>query len=129
MSSEAQSSPAAARPAIGWIGTGVMGAAMCGHLLGAGHEVAVFNRTPGRAQPLVDAGARLLASPAEVAAASDVTFTMVGYPADVREVVLGRDGVLAGASAGNVLVDMTTSEPALAREIDAAARQARRAGP
>ena len=99
-----------------------MGAAMCGHLLAAGHPATVFNRTRERAQPLLDAGAGWADSPAAVAAASDVVFTIVGFPADVREVVLGEDGVLAGAQTGSVLVDMTTSEPSLAREIDEAAR-------
>ena len=107
---------------VGWIGTGVMGAAMCGHLLAAGYPVTVFNRTRERAQALLDAGAGWASSPAEVAAASDVVFTIVGFPSDVREVVLGDDGVLAGARPGSVLVDMTTSEPSLAREIAEAAR-------
>jgi 3-hydroxyisobutyrate dehydrogenase len=107
---------------IGWIGTGIMGAPMCGHLLAAGHAVTVFNRSPERARPLIDRGARWAESPRAVAEQADVVFTMVGLPDDVRQVVLGRDGVLAGASAGSVLVDMTTSEPALAREIHEAAR-------
>jgi 3-hydroxyisobutyrate dehydrogenase len=107
---------------VGWIGTGVMGAAMCGHLLAAGHPVTVFTRTRERAQATLDAGAEWADSPAAVAAASDVVFTIVGFPSDVREVVLGEDGVLAGARPGTVLVDMTTSEPSLAREIDEAAR-------
>ncbi|MBX3025989.1 NAD(P)-dependent oxidoreductase [bacterium] len=109
-------------PRIGWIGTGVMGAAMCGHLVARGHAVTVFTRTAERAAPLLARGARWAASPRAVAAQSDVVFTMVGFPDDVREVVLGADGTLAGAAAGAVLVDMTTSEPALAREIEAAAR-------
>jgi 3-hydroxyisobutyrate dehydrogenase len=107
---------------VGWIGTGVMGAAMCGHLLAAGYPVTVFNRTRERAQGLLDGGAVWADSPAGVAAAADVVFTIVGYPADVREVVLAEDGVLAGARPGSVLADMTTSEPSLAREIEEAAR-------
>lgn len=106
---------------IGWIGTGVMGAPMCGHLLQAGFPVTVFNRTRARATGLLEAGARWADSPADVAAASDVVFTMVGFPADVREVVLGERGALAGVRPGAVLVDMSTSEPALAVEIAAAA--------
>jgi 3-hydroxyisobutyrate dehydrogenase len=106
---------------VGWIGSGVMGAAMCGHLLAAGHPVTVFNRTRGRAQALIDGGAEWADSPAAVAAAADVVFTIVGFPTDVRQVVLGEDGALAGARAGSVLVDMTTSEPSLAREIHEAA--------
>lgn len=110
-------------PRLGWIGTGVMGAAMCGHLLARGHAVTVFTRSAERAAPLLARGARWAASPRAVAEQSDVVFTMVGFPHDVREVVLGAAGALAGAAAGAVLVDMTTSEPALAREIEAVARQ------
>ncbi len=112
--------PTAAR--VGWIGTGVMGAAMCGHLLDRGHAVTVFTRTASSAAGLLERGAVWADSPRAVAAGTDVVFTMVGFPHDVREVVLGPDGTLAGAVAGAVLVDMTTSEPSLAREIDAAAR-------
>ncbi|MEO6026181.1 MAG: NAD(P)-dependent oxidoreductase [Candidatus Binatia bacterium] len=107
---------------IGWIGTGIMGDSMCGHLMTAGHPATVFTRRRERAEPLLARGAVWADTPRAVAAASGVTFTMVGYPADVREVVLGPDGVLAGAARGTVLVDMSTSEPALAREIDGAAR-------
>ena len=110
---------------VGWIGTGVMGSSMCGHLLAAGHEVRVFNRTRASAGALVDAGATWCASPAEVAEASEAIFTIVGYPADVRAVILGPGGVLDGAARGSIVVDMTTSEPTLAREIfdTAAARE------
>ena len=107
---------------IGWIGTGVMGISMCGHLLEAGYPVRVYSRTQERAAPLLERGAAWAASPAEVAADSDVGFTMVGFPADVREVVLGPEGALAAAPPGSVLVDMTTSEPSLAREIYEAAQ-------
>jgi 3-hydroxyisobutyrate dehydrogenase len=99
-----------------------MGASMCGHLLRGGYTVTVSTRTRAKAAPLLDAGAGWAETPAAVAAASDVVFTMVGYPHDVREVVLGPEGVLAGARRGAVLVDMTTSEPALAVEIAEAAR-------
>jgi 3-hydroxyisobutyrate dehydrogenase len=102
---------------VGWIGTGVMGTSMCRHLLDAGCEVAVYSRTRERAAPLVEAGATWADSPAAAARDADVAFTMVGFPSDVREVVLGDVGVLAGARPGSVLVDMTTSEPSLAREI------------
>jgi 3-hydroxyisobutyrate dehydrogenase len=108
---------------LGWIGTGLMGASMCGHLMQAGHPMTVFTRTRQRAEPLLARGARWAETPRAVGAAADVVFVMVGTPADVREVVLGADGVLAGARAGAALVDMTTSEPALAREIEAAARR------
>jgi 3-hydroxyisobutyrate dehydrogenase len=99
---------------VGWIGTGVMGASMCGHLVDAGYAATVFTRTASKAEPLLTRGAEWAATPREVAERADVVFTMVGYPRDVRDVVLGKDGVLAGASPGDVLVDMTTSEPALA---------------
>ncbi len=108
---------------IGWIGTGVMGASMCGHLIGAGFAATVYNRTKEKAQTLIDKGARWADNPKAVAEAADVIFTIVGYPADVRGVVLGPDGVLAGCSQGNIIVDMTTSEPSLAEEIARAARE------
>jgi 3-hydroxyisobutyrate dehydrogenase len=107
---------------IGWIGTGVMGTSMCGHLMAAGYEATVFNRTIEKAKPLLEKGAKLADSPQKLAAGSDVVFTIVGYPRDVREVTLGESGTLAGARPGTVLVDMTTSEPALAIEIAQAAR-------
>lgn len=102
---------------IGWIGTGVMGASMAGHLLDAGYEVTLYNRTREKAEPLIERGAKWGDSPGEVAEAADAIFTIVGYPADVREVVLGGDGALAGAAKGALLVDMTTSQPSLAEEI------------
>jgi 3-hydroxyisobutyrate dehydrogenase len=93
-----------------------MGASMAGHLLGAGYTLTVTTRTKERASALLDAGATWAAAPAEVAAASDIVFSMVGFPEDVREVLLGADGALWAAKPGAVLVDMTTSEPALAVE-------------
>jgi 3-hydroxyisobutyrate dehydrogenase len=113
---------AAGKTRIGWIGTGVMGSSMCGHVMAAGYTVTVFNRSPEKARPLVEKGAKLADSPQAVALASDVVFTIVGYPRDVREVTLGAHGTLGGARPGTMLVDMTTSEPALAIEIDQAAR-------
>ncbi|HEY1508622.1 MAG TPA: NAD(P)-dependent oxidoreductase [Solirubrobacteraceae bacterium] len=109
---------------IGWIGTGVMGSSMAGHLLKAGHDVGVYNRTKQRASSLIDNGATWYDSPAELAADAEVVFTMLGYPIDVREVVLDEDGILGVMQPGSLLIDMTTSEPALAVEIhDAAAEQ------
>ena len=109
---------------LGWIGTGVMGASMCGHLLTAGYSVTLYSRTRSKATGLLERGAVWADSPREVAAAADVVFTIVGYPRDVREVVLGEAGVLAGAAAGTTIIDMTTSEPSLAVEIaETAARQ------
>ncbi len=101
-----------------------MGASMCGHLLDAGYQTTCFNRSPEKAEPLVARGASLAGSVAELVAQSDVVFTMLGYPQDVRQVVLGSDGILAAARSGMVLVDMTTSQPSLAMEIaEAAERQ------
>jgi 3-hydroxyisobutyrate dehydrogenase len=102
---------------IAWIGTGVMGASMCAHLLNAGYETAVFNRTRSKAEPLIEKGARWCASPAEAAAGADIIFTIVGYPQDVEQVILGDNGVLSAAQKGSVLVDMTTSTPTMAEEI------------
>ncbi len=107
---------------IGWIGTGVMGRSMCGHLIDAGYPVTVYSRTRERAEPLLERGAAWAQTPGLAAREADVVFTMVGYPADVREVILGRDGVMVAARPGLVIVDMTTSQPSLAKEIDAAAR-------
>ncbi|QDT59885.1 2-hydroxy-3-oxopropionate reductase [Stieleria bergensis] len=106
---------------LGWIGTGVMGTSMCGHLMDAGYRMTVFNRTVEKAKPLVEKGATLADSVGALAANSDVVFTIVGFPSDVREVILGADGVLASAQSGAIIVDMTTSQPSLAKEIAAAA--------
>ena len=106
---------------IGWIGAGVMGASMCGHLMDAGHPATVHTRTRAKADELLARGAAWADSPRQIAEASEVIFTIVGYPSDVREVILGDDGVLAGCGGGEVIVDMTTSEPSLAVEIAEAA--------
>jgi 3-hydroxyisobutyrate dehydrogenase len=106
---------------IGWIGTGVMGASMCGHLLTAGYRVTIYSRTRSKAQPLLDRGAQWADSPHTVAAESDVLFTMVGFPQDVRQVYFGPDGILSGSKAGTILIDMTTTQPSLSREIAVAA--------
>ncbi len=102
---------------IGWVGTGVMGASMCGHLIDKGFSATVYNRTQSKAEPLLAKGAAWAGSPKEVAEQSDVVFTIVGFPRDVREVILGESGALAGSGEGDILVDMSTSEPSLAMEI------------
>jgi len=102
---------------IGWIGTGVMGASMCGHLIQAGFTATVYNRSRDKAQPLIERGAAWASTPKAVAEQSDVVFSIVGFPADVRAITLGPDGTLAGSKPGTILVDMTTSEPSLAEEI------------
>ncbi len=106
---------------IGWIGTGVMGSSMCGHLLTAGYRVTIHSRTRSKAQPLLDRGAQWAKGPRAVAAESDVLFTMVGFPQDVRTVYFDETGILAGTRAGMILIDMTTTQPALSREIAVAA--------
>lgn len=108
---------------IGWIGTGVMGLSMCRNLIDAGYRTTIFSRTKSKAQSLIDAGAQWADSPADVAAASDISFAIVGMPADVESVFLGDSGLLSGASEGNLLVDMTTSQPELAVRIHAAAAE------
>ncbi|HOV64496.1 MAG TPA: NAD(P)-dependent oxidoreductase [Spirochaetia bacterium] len=111
--------------AIGFIGTGIMGKSMCGHLLKAGYTVRVYNRTREKALSLQDAGGIICNSVAEVARTSDLVFSIVGYPGDVREIYLGKDGILSTCKKGTILVDMTTSQPSLAKEI---AEQAARIG-
>ena len=108
---------------LGWIGTGVMGASMCRKLIEAGFKATVTTRTQEKAQPLLDLGAQWADTPREVAEKSDIVFAIVGFPNDVREVFLdSQNGALSGCSAGNVLVDMTTSLPSLAIEIAERAR-------
>jgi 3-hydroxyisobutyrate dehydrogenase len=107
---------------IGWIGTGVMGRWMCQHLMTKGYKATVYNRSKDKAQPLLEQGAAWADTPKQVAEKSDVVFAIVGYPKDVREVFLGTHGAVAGSKAGVILVDMTTSEPSLAREIYDAAK-------
>ena len=102
---------------IGWVGTGVMGQSMCHHLMKTGFEITVFNRSRSKAESLMIAGATWADSPRAVAQSSDVIFAIVGLPVDVRSVFLGSDGILAGCKPGNIVVDMTTSQPALAEEI------------
>lgn len=110
------------RTRVGWIGTGVMGSSMVGHLLNAGYRATVYNRSRSKADALLARGAKWADSPQQVAAQSDVIFAIVGFPRDVREVFLGPQGALEGAKPGSVLIDMTTSEPSLAREIYEAAK-------
>lgn len=99
-----------------------MGSSMVGHLMAAGFQATVYNRRKEKAAPLLEKGAKWAASPQAVAEASDVVFSIVGFPSDVREVILGQHGALAGSRSGSILVDMTTSEPSLAVEIHAAAK-------
>lgn len=103
--------------AIAFIGTGVMGKSIVLHLLKANHDVTIYTRTKEKAQSLIEAGATWAASPKEAALGKEIIFSMVGYPQDVEEVLLGEQGALQSATAGTVIIDMTTSEPTLAKKI------------
>src|SRR4051794_6906250 len=107
---------------IGWVGTGVMGRWMCQHAIQKGYSATVYNRSRDKAQPLLDLEATFADSPKAVAERSDIVFAIVGFPKDVREVFLGPTGALAGSKPGTILVDMTTSDPSLAKEIYQAAK-------
>jgi len=102
------------RARIGFVGLGIMGQSMAGHLLAAGHPLHVYNRSADKAKALVAQGAVWCDTPGAVAAESDVVITMVGYPRDVEQVWLGEDGILPQAR-GALLIDMTTSSPELAQ--------------
>ena len=102
---------------IAWIGIGVMGESMAGHLLDAGHELFVYNRTVSKTDGLVKRGATLLKEVKDAPLNANVIFSMVGYPKDVEEVYLGENGLIKTAKEGQVFVDMTTSSPTLAKKI------------
>lgn len=108
---------------IGFIGIGVMGRSMAGHLLDAGYRLHIYNRTRQKAEDLVARGAVWHDTPAGVTEASDVIITIVGFPDDVEEVYFGESGILGAVKSGSVLVDMTTSEPELAIRIAQAASE------
>lgn len=116
MSAIKLASPATTR--IGFIGIGVMGASMAGHLIKAGYKLNIFTRTATKAEPLVSQGASLYQTPREVAQQSDVVISIVGYPKDVEEVLLNeKTGVLPGFEPGKISIDMTTSKPSLAMRV------------
>ena len=102
---------------IAFIGIGVMGASIVKHLLNAGKDVTIYTRTKSKAEPLLALGAKWANSPAEASVDQQVIFTMVGFPSDVKEVYEGEQGILRTANEGAIVVDMTTSEPTLAKEI------------
>ena len=108
---------------VGFVGLGIMGAAMAGNLLEAEHELVVHNRTRTKAEQLAQHGARVAASPREVAQTSDVVITMLPGPPEVEEVVAGEGGLLEGAAEGSLIVDMSTSSPLLARQLASMARE------
>ncbi len=107
---------------IAFIGTGIMGAAMAGHLLDAGHALFVYNRTREKAAPLLQKGAVWRDTPAACVEEAEFAITIVGYPKDVEETYFGADGLFFGAKPGTILIDMTTSSPRLARRIYEEAR-------
>ncbi|EMK1003456.1 NAD(P)-dependent oxidoreductase [Listeria monocytogenes] len=102
---------------IGFVGTGVMGSSMAGHLLEAGYEVLVYTRTKTKAEDLLEKGALWIKTPGELANKVDILISMVGYPKDVEELYLGENGFLENLAVGTVAIDMTTSSPALAKKM------------
>lgn len=106
---------------IGWIGTGLMGSPMAHHLVKAGYDLIVFNRTPSKATTLMEAGCKWANSPAEVAEKCSIIFTIIGFPKDVEEVYFGTNGILSTVKPNAVLIDMTTTRPSLAISIAEAA--------
>jgi len=109
---------------VGFVGLGVMGRPMAGHLLAAGHELVVWARRPESAAPLVEAGARVCATPAELASCCEVVISVVTASADVENLALGADGLIEGFAPGGIHVDMSTIAPGTARKV--AARYAER---
>ena len=106
---------------IGWIGTGIMGASMCSHIVKNGYKTFVHNRTQGKAAQLIQIGAIWCSTPLEVVNNSDIIFTIVGFPSDVREVYFGDRGIFGSLWQNKIVVDMTTTEPSLSVEIYATA--------
>ncbi|MGE7624841.1 NAD(P)-dependent oxidoreductase [Viridibacillus sp. NPDC096237] len=102
---------------IGFVGTGVMGSSIIKHFLHAGHNVNIYTRTRGKASPLIELGAKWFQTAGEVASHSNIIFTMVGYPQDVEEVYFDESGIFKNGQAGSIVVDMTTSQPTLAKKI------------
>ncbi len=114
------------RSSIGWIGVGVMGNSMVQHLLnkvGSHYSINIFNRTAAKCEAAEKLGAKVFSSPQELAANSDIVFSMVSFPSDVRSLYLGSEGILNFLKPGSIVVDMTTSEPALAEEIEKSAME------
>jgi 3-hydroxyisobutyrate dehydrogenase len=108
---------------VGFIGIGVMGKSMAGHLMNAGYPVHVYTRTKEKAEDLLQKGAHWADTPKEIAKNCDVIITMVGYPKDVEEIYLGAEGLVAHAKEGSYLIDMTTSSPQLAQKIERTAAE------
>jgi len=103
---------------VGWIGTGMMGRWMCEHIIPLASKTVIYNRSVEKTRPLSDAGAIVVNSPKEVAQQADIIFTIVGHPSDVRDVYFGESGLFSASRKGCLFVDMTTTEPSLAIEIE-----------
>jgi 2-hydroxy-3-oxopropionate reductase len=108
---------------VGFVGLGIMGRPMARNLVRAGYDLVVYNRSRGKVEELVTEEAEATESPRETAESSDIVFTMLPGPPEIREVVAGENGLLQGAREGSLLVDMSTSSPLLARELDQTARE------
>jgi 3-hydroxyisobutyrate dehydrogenase len=108
---------------VGFIGTGVMGKSMAGHLLSAGYPVYVYSRTKAKAEDLLERGARWAETPGEIAEKANIIITIVGFPSDVEEIYLGQDGLIANGKENTYVIDMTTSTPSLAERIHAEAKK------
>ena len=108
---------------IGFIGTGVMGKSIVKHLLKAGHDVTIYTRTKEKAAELLELGAEWATNPREAAKDAEIVFTMVGYPHDVKEVYFGEEGIFVFPKDGQVVIDLTTSTPSLAKEISEKAKE------
>jgi 3-hydroxyisobutyrate dehydrogenase len=102
---------------IGWIGTGLMGNPMAGHLMNAGYQLNIFNRSRKKAENLIEGGALWFDTPADIAHHSEIVFTMIGFPKDVEEVYFGEQGIFNVINKGTILIDMTTTKPSLAVNI------------
>lgn len=98
---------------IGFIGLGVMGKSMAGHLMNAGHELYVYSRTKAKCGDIIEKGAHWCDTPKAVAENTDIVFTIVGFPKDVEEVYLGENGLIEGTREGMIFCDMTTTKPSL----------------
>jgi 3-hydroxyisobutyrate dehydrogenase len=111
------------KPSVGFIGLGIMGLPMAGHILKAGYPLTVYNRTRSKTRSLGAEGAAVAASPSEVAANSQMIITMVSDSPDVQEVVAGSEGVLDGIRSGSVVMDMSTISPQVERDLDRQLRE------
>lgn len=108
---------------IGWIGTGVMGDSMAANLMKEGYKIFVHNRTKEKAGKLIDKGAHWCKTPGEIAKKAKIIFTILGFPKDVEDVMFGSGGLINSSAPGSVIIDMTTSEPSLAKKINEEAKK------